>query len=122
MIFIIAVLFLRQLNISLSNNPINCILEGDRFHIAGLAMKFRCTHSYSDGGKACDSSDECESSCLILPEKYCPKGTLCLPSKEEVTKKGGVCKQDDNPFGCYGIIEDFLTEKEGIRFGIVCTD
>lgn len=87
------------INIYLSQDERSCKATGGEWIIAGAAQQFICVHKYSDGGKPCSSSAECEGSCI---------------SKDDGT---GYCKTDDNPFGCYRTIEDF---REGVP--ALCTD
>lgn len=68
---------------------------------AGMLQKNRCVHSFSDAGKECSSSAECEGECIVTH----PDG------------KNPVCALDDNPFGCKSSVEDFA--KAG---AILCVD
>lgn len=84
---------------SVQNDEESCRATDGEWIGTGLAQTFMCVHKYSDGGKFCNSSDECEGFCI---------------AKEDGS---GYCKNDDNPFGCYRTIENF-------RAGIptICTD
>ena len=78
---------------SVPTNEESCAASGGEWVRAGLAGVFRCVREYSDGGKSCNSSAECEGPCLARDDNT------------------GYCKNNDNSFGCYRTIEDF---KEGI--------
>ncbi len=47
-----------------------------------------CLHDYSDGGKSCTASSQCEGDCLAS------NGTV-----------RGICQLNDAPYGCYQTIE-----------------
>lgn len=82
------------------SNEEKCASEGGRWEVSGLLGEFWCIHTFPDGGKACENSDECEGDCVI----GFPDGA-------------GHCKKDDNPFGCYATIEAFTNGG-----GILCRD
>ncbi|MBI2670250.1 MAG: hypothetical protein HYX20_03855 [Candidatus Yanofskybacteria bacterium] len=68
-----------------------CERKGGVYERAGLAGYYRCIAAFPDAGKECTSSKECSSGrCQIT----------------ESGQKIGRCKKDDNPFGCFGKIED----------------
>jgi hypothetical protein len=61
-----------------------------------------CVNTYSDGGKECESSNNCQGECIITDYKN--------PSP--------YCAYDDNFMGkCYASVEDF--ERTG---SLLCTD
>ena len=65
-------------------------VEGGKWEKVGMAQSYQCVHTFSDGGKPCWSSEECEHVCIFRD------------LEEEPT-----CKGDDNDFGCYGTIEGY---------------
>lgn len=67
-----------------------CAEEGGVWQKVGVLGKYQCIHTYSDGGKMCTSSSQCQGGCIATTGN----GTA------------GSCKRDDNPFGCYQFIED----------------
>ena len=83
----------------ISDDEVSCKATGGEWLRVGLAQQFRCIRKYTDGGKPCNSSNECLGSCL--PTDY----------------GKGYCKYDDNNFGCHTTIEDF---KAGIP--ALCVD
>ena len=77
----------------------SCVSTDGEWIRAGLAQQFRCVHEHSDGGKDCNSSDECEGLCIVKD-----------------SNSPAYCKHNDNPFGCYATVEDVETQ------GILCID
>lgn len=73
---------------------------GNVWRPEGMAQIPTCISTYSDAGKQCDSSDDCQGSCMVT-------------SPDEPA----VCAADSSPFGCGSSIEDF--NKHG---GIMCVD
>ena len=53
-----------------------------------------CRVSFPDGGKSCNSSEECKGGCVI----YTP------PAFGEPTPSVGVCSYDNDPFVCHASI------------------
>lgn len=72
-----------------------CQADGGIVERAGLLGAERCTRPYSDAGKLCTDSGQCEGGCR--------SDDLSPDSGEPVM---GVCQADDNPFGCYTEIVD----------------
>jgi hypothetical protein len=73
---------------------VTCLVNGGSWVRGGiLGQATYCHFTYSDGGKSCQSSDECLGGCVVSD----------LVS--EVPEKG-TCKRTSNPFGCYGFIEN----------------
>jgi hypothetical protein len=62
---------------------IECILQNKKYVTWGFMRNHVCVTVYPDGGKSCDSSDECESGfCVRLqnnPKTYCRKYSSELP-------------------------------------------
>lgn len=88
---------------SITTNEL-CVKDGGKWQTVGMLGTYRCIHSFSDGGKPCKASSECQS-------KYC---VASFVSNEGV---GGTCKPDDNPFGCSATVEDMKAGKP-----IMCVD
>lgn len=72
--------------------PVQCLVKGDKWQKAGLAGAYMCIHTYSDGGKACKSSEECEGDCFV------PFGGESADQDQ--------CEYNDSPFICHSKIED----------------
>jgi len=69
-------------------DKIKCIAEGGFVERAGMAGFERCTKRFSDGGKICTDSSECEGKCF---------SNTATANQSNVT---GNCQKTDNPFGC----------------------
>lgn len=74
-----------------------CEATGGYVERAGLLGAERCTRRFSDAGKTCKDSDECEGQCRAGPKTEA-KGHLRLAT--------GVCQANDNPFGCFTNVEN----------------
>ena len=74
-----------------------CVAAGGIVERAGLAGIERCTRIYSDAGKPCKGSDECEGQCRAGPD------TEAIGHKRLAT---GICQATDNPFGCFANVEN----------------
>lgn len=84
--------------------PVSCLIKGDKWTKTGKRA-YTCLHTYPDGGKPCTSSQECEGSCQV--------GHRGQPD---------YCEYDNNPFGCYSLVED-CREVEGERIcQMICVD
>ena len=68
---------------------ISCVLTGDKIVRVGLSREYRCVHTFSDGGRTCSSSTDCEGVCLADT-----KGLL------------GTCSLNNSPYGCFAKVED----------------
>ena len=84
---------------------VSCTFRGGEYTTGGLLDAEYCLYTYSDGGKPCSSSTECEGNC-ILPEQVSLNNNPVI----------GVCKSDNDPYGCYSSVED------GSVLGEICTD
>jgi hypothetical protein len=95
---------------------IACVVEGGSYqksYIPGVGRT--CVHTYSDGGKSCVSSDDCEGRCLITKDTVVVTPTpergvhgLPVPSllDNEVIGGTGECEYNNAPKGCFpGTIE-----------------
>jgi hypothetical protein len=79
----------------------DCAAEGGVLERVGMLQSLQCVHKYSDGGKTCESSADCEGNCIVT----------------ETDGSNPTCAIDDNEFGCKSTIEDF--REHG---GILCVD
>lgn len=79
----------------------SCISEGGEWRPVGILQLPACIFTYSDGGKSCSSSDECEGYCRVT----------------EVDGSNPQCAFDSDRFGCGSSIEDL--KEHG---GIICID
>lgn len=75
-------------------------IKGNVWIPQGKAQILTCVKTFSDVGKACTSSNECQGECIVTE-----------------AGKPAVCAKDDSKFGCRSSIEDF--KKYG---GILCAD
>ena len=73
-----------------------CDMNGGELSRAGIEGKLVCIRPYSDGGKPCSSSEECEGGCVI----YEP------PIPGQPTPSVGVCRFSQPEFGCDAPIEN----------------
>lgn len=79
----------------------NCEKEGGEWQRAGSVDLYQCVHPFSDGGKSCQNSNDCNGDCIVRD----PKNPQAF------------CQYDDNPFGCYSTVEDFRHDQ-----AILCRD
>lgn len=70
---------------------IYCFMRGGDYGIFGLSDRAFCNLKYSDGGKECLDSSECEGECLT-------RAYLREPTPEFVV---GTCQPHHHIFGCY---------------------
>ncbi len=56
-----------------------------------------CVKPYSDAGKNCTDSDQCEGRCLGLQD-------------EETEEYNGFCQNNNNPFGCFPVMTEGKSE------------
>jgi hypothetical protein len=82
-----------------------CEASGGYVEMAGLLGHERCTRRYTDGGKVCSDSAECEGQCRAENASGQPGEAMT-----------GLCTANDNPFGCYAIID------KGRSIGVMCVD
>jgi hypothetical protein len=72
-----------------------CTMNDGEWVRGGMAETQFCLYSYEDGGKSCSSSEECMGACVIYES----------PIQGQPTPSIGVCKDNNNPFECFAIIE-----------------
>lgn len=73
---------------------------GNQWRPQGMAQIPACIATYTDGGKACTTSTQCQGDCIVTDPK-----------------KSAVCAANSSRFGCRATIENF--NKHG---GIMCVD
>lgn len=71
-----------------------CESAGGEVRQEGMLGLYRCVKPYSDAGKSCRSSGECEGKCLVVDDAATGEDAV------------GACQKDDSPFGCYSEVED----------------
>ncbi len=81
-----------------------CAALGGKLKQAGRMGRYACYAQYSDGGKSCTDSNECEGDCRAVGDA--PTGTIAR----------GQCTADSVPFGCYAEIE------KGVVGPYLCVD
>lgn len=74
--------------------------KGNHWRPQGMAQIPACITTYSDAGKSCSASEQCQGDCIITNPK-----------------KPAVCATTSSPFGCRVTIEDYAKNK-----GIMCMD
>jgi len=72
-----------------------CSRSGGEWIPVGLAQEWACIYTYPDGGKPCDSSEECAGGCYIYE----------FPTEGQQMPNVGVCRYNSNPFECFAPIE-----------------
>lgn len=83
-----------------------CLAKGGTYTQQGRLQMYRCVMNFSDAGKSCSDSSECQGSCLSSDTDIAA-GTSNLT---------GTCAATDSPFGCRQIIEG------GVSKGTLCVD
>lgn len=76
----------------------DCVQSLGKIERAGFLGAERCTRPYSDGGKSCTDSAQCEGQCRA-PSMNMTDQTVV-----------GVCQMDDNPFGCHAQVRGGVAE------------
>lgn len=84
----------------------SCLAKGGTYTKQGRLQAYRCVMQFSDAGKSCSDSSECQGSCLSSDTD------IAAGTPNSV----GTCAATDSPFGCRQIIEG------GISKGTVCVD
>lgn len=74
-----------------------CQKQGGKVKKVGVLQFDKCIITYPDAGKTCTKGDDCQSGTCE------PKSNNALKPTEAIT---GVCKADNNPFGCRSFIEN----------------
>lgn len=85
-----------------------CAAQGATLERRGLLNLEMCVKRYSDAGKACRGSDECQGMCIVNEQTG-----LEVP---EGSRVAGQCQPDDALFSCYAEVV------RGRRTRRVCVD
>lgn len=83
-----------------------CLAKGGTYSKQGRLQTYRCVTQFSDAGKSCTDSSECQGSCLNS-DTAIEAGTSSVK---------GTCAADDSLFGCRQLIEG------GVAKGTLCVD
>ena len=76
---------------------VECQKQGGKVEKVGVLQFDKCIITYPDVGKTCTKGEDCQSG------RCEPKSNNALKPTEAIT---GVCKADNNPFGCRSFIEN----------------
>ena len=83
-----------------------CTAKGGVFSQQGMLGCYQCVVSYTDAGKACQDSADCQGTCKNTGEFV----------DASASNQSGQCASDSSPFGCYQTIE------EGVAQPAICVD
>ncbi len=83
-----------------------CTAKGGAFSQQGRLGCYQCVVTYSDAGKACQDSSDCQGKCKNTGEFV----------DANAKTQSGQCASDSSPFGCYQTIE------EGVAQPAICVD
>ena len=83
-----------------------CTAKGGAFSQQGMLGCYQCVVTYTDAGKACQDSSDCQGKCKNTGE------FLDASTKNQ----SGQCASDSSPFSCYQTIE------EGVTQPAICVD
>ena len=83
-----------------------CTAKGGAFSQQGRLGCYQCVVTYTDAGKACQDSSDCQGKCKNTGE------FLDASTKNQ----SGQCASDSSPFSCYQTIE------EGVTQPAICVD
>ena len=83
-----------------------CTAKGGAFSQQGMLGCYQCVVSYTDAGKACQDSSDCQGTCKNTGEFF----------DTSASNQSGQCASDSSPFGCYQTIE------EGVAQPAICVD
>ena len=87
-------------------DPQACASLGGEIQNVCMSGFLACVKSYSDFGKTCSSSSECDGRCVYL-------GDEDLRGQSNVF---GQCEDSNNPCGCWTVVEN------GEILGTLCAD
>jgi len=82
------------------DNKEECETSGNKWQKVWMAQVYKCVIQYSDWGKECSSSSECEWNCIMKNPEW-----------------KAFCAKDNNIFGCKNTIENVKAWE-----GILCID
>ena len=77
-----------------------CTAKGGVFSQQGRLGCYQCVVTYSDAGKACQDSTDCQGECKNTGEFV----------DANAKTQSGQCASDSSPFGCYQTIEAGVTQ------------
>ena len=83
-----------------------CTAKGGAFLQQGMLGCYQCVVTYSDAGKACQDSSDCQGKCKNTGEFV----------DANAKTQSGQCASDSSPFGCYQMIE------AGVAQPAICVD
>ncbi|MGP9689081.1 hypothetical protein ACT3TH_07970 [Psychrobacter sp. AOP22-C1-C5] len=83
-----------------------CLAKGGTYSKQGRLQAYRCVMQFSDAGKSCSDSSECQGSCT--------NSDTAIEAGTSNVK--GTCAANDSPFGCRQTIEG------GVAKGFLCID
>lgn len=83
-----------------------CTAKGGAFSQQGRLGCYQCVVNYTDAGKACQDSTDCQGKCKNTGE-FIKSGTK---------NQSGQCASDSSGFGCYQTIE------KGVAQPAICVD
>ena len=83
-----------------------CTAKGGAFSQQGMLGCYQCVVTYTDAGKACQDSSDCQGKCKNTGEFI----------DASTKNQSGQCASDSSPFGCYQTIE------EGVTQPAICVD
>lgn len=83
-----------------------CLAKGGKYTKEGRLQAYRCVQQFSDAGKSCSDSSECQGKCTNS-DTAIEAGTANVK---------GTCAANDSPFGCSQTIEG------GVAKGFLCVD
>ncbi len=83
-----------------------CAAKGGAFSQQGMLGCYQCVVSYTDAGKTCQDSSNCQGKCKNTGEFVATSAS----------NQSGQCASDSSPFGCYQMIE------EGVAQPAICVD
>ena len=83
-----------------------CTAKGGAFSEQGMLGCYQCVVTYSDAGKACQDSSDCQGKCKNTGEFV----------DANAKTQSGQCASDSSPFGCYQTIE------AGVAQPAICVD
>ena len=78
----------------------DCVAGGGEMLPSGMRQRPLCVTPYSDGGKTCTDSTDCEGLCTTDDDRW-PRGADI---------KGPVCEFTDSPFGCRSEVENGVAD------------
>ena len=84
----------------------SCLAQGGTYIKQGRLQNYRCIQQFSDAGKSCSDSVECQGSCTSSD----------ITIEAGTSNITGTCAANSSRFGCRQIIQD------GVAKGVLCVD